>query len=71
MDAIIVRSFIKSYFHVSYRKRMPDTLARQRPHLGDACQSGEMATLLNSLFFVFKLSFLPKYPVQYYDYIVK
>ena len=26
---------------------------------------------LNSLFFVFKISFLPKYRVIYYDYIVK
>ncbi len=35
------------------------------------CQSSEMAALLNSLFFVFKISFLPKYRVIYYDYIVK
>ena len=49
---------------------MPVMLARQRPRLGDACQSSEMATLLNSLYFVFKMSFLPKYRVNYYDYIV-
>ena len=30
-----------------------------------------MAALLNSLFFVFKISFLAKYCVMYYDYIVK
>ena len=30
-----------------------------------------MAILLNSLSFVFKISFLPKYRVIYYDYIVK
>ena len=30
-----------------------------------------MAALLNSLFFVFNISFLPKYRVIYYDYIVK
>ena len=30
-----------------------------------------MVALLNSLFFVFKISFLPKYRVIYYDYIVK
>ena len=37
---------------------------------GDTFQCGKMATLLNSLFFVFK-SFLPNYRVKYYDYIVK
>ena len=30
-----------------------------------------MAALLNSLVFVFNISFLPKYRVKYYDYIVK
>ena len=34
------------------------------------CQTGNMAALLNSVFFVFN-SFLPKYCVIYYDYIVK
>ena len=29
--------------------------------IGCSCQSGNMAALLNSLFFVFKISFLPKY----------
>ena len=28
-------------------------------------------TQLNALFFAFKISFLPNYPVKYYDYIVK
>ena len=42
-----------------------------RTGLGDACQSGNMSILLNSLFFVFKISFLPNYCVKYYDYIVK
>ena len=50
---------------------MPATLARKRPCLGDACQSSEMTTLLNSLFLVFIISFLPKYRVKCYDYIVK
>ena len=36
-----------------------------------SCQSSEVATRLNSLSFVFKISFLPKYRVIYYDYIVK
>ena len=31
----------------------------------------KMAASLNSLFFVFKMSSLPKYRVMYYDYIVK
>ena len=30
-----------------------------------------MAALLNSLYFAFTDSFLPKYRVNYYDYIVK
>ena len=41
------------------------------PGLGDACQSGSMATLLNSLFFVFKILLLPNYRVKYCDHIVK
>ena len=44
------------------------TLAWHRRSLDDSCQSGKMAALLNSLFFVFKISFLPKYRVKYYDY---
>ena len=43
----------------------------QRQSLGDACQSRKMEILLNSLSFVFKILFLPKYRVKYYDYIVK
>ena len=50
---------------------MPDTLAWQQSGLGDACQSANMAALLNSLFFVFTMSLLPNYCVTYYDYIVK
>ena len=50
---------------------MPGTLAWQRQSPDDSCQSGNMAALLNSLFFVFKISFLPKSRVKYYDYIVK
>ena len=30
-----------------------------------------MAALLNSLTFAFTNAFLPKYPVKYYDYILK
>ena len=37
----------------------------------DACQSGKMVTLLNSLFFMFKILLLPNYRLKYYDYIVK
>ena len=36
-----------------------------------AFQSENMAALLNSLFFLFNISFLPKYRVKYYYYIVK
>ena len=50
---------------------MPRTLAWWRAGLGHACQSGNMAILLTSLLFVFKISFLPKYRVNYDDYIIK
>ena len=50
---------------------MQGTLVLQRSGLCDTCQSGKMATLLNSLFFVFDFSLLPDYRVKYYDYIVK
>ena len=70
-DATICDIFRQSYFHVSYRRRMPATLMWLRQSTGGSCQSSEMATLLNSLSFVFKISFLPKYRVIYYDYIVK
>ena len=39
--------------------------------LGSSCQTGKMAALLNSLFFVFKIVFVPKYRVIHYDYIAK
>ena len=43
--------------------RMPATLILPRRSLGSSCQTGKMAALLNSLVFLFKISFLPKYPV--------
>ena len=46
---------------------MPGTLAWQLQSPADLCQSGKMAGLLNSLFFVFKISVLPKYRFKYYD----
>ena len=61
----------KSYFNVSYRRCMPRKLAWRRTGLGRACQSGNMAILLTSILFVFEISFLPKYRVNYYDYIIK
>ena len=67
MDATIIHSFRNRYFHISYSQHMPRTLAREHPGLGDACQSLNMAPLLNSLFLVFKISFLPNYRVKY-DY---
>ena len=69
MDATIKLSFRKSYFHMSYRRRMQDKLARQWP--ASVTQTDEMATLLNSLFFVLTNLFLPSYCVKKYDYIVK
>ena len=63
--------FKRSYFNVSYRRCMPRTLAWWRAGLDHACQSGNMAILLTSLLFVFEILFLPKYRVNYYDYIIK
>ena len=36
-----------------------------------AGQSGNMAIVLTSLLFVFEISILPKYGVNYYDYTIK
>ena len=52
--------FKNSHFNVSYRRCMLRTLAWRRAGLGHACQSGNMAILLTSLFFVFTISFQPK-----------
>ena len=43
----------KFHFHVSYRRRMSATLNWPRQSTGGACQISEMATMLNSLYFVF------------------
>ena len=59
--------FTESYFQVTCRLRMPATLILPRR----SCQTGNMAALLNILSFVFIVSFLPKYRVICYDYIVK
>ena len=50
---------------------MPAALIWPQRILGCSCQTGNMAALLNSLCFVFKISFLPKYRVIFYDYTVK
>ena len=63
--------FSDSYFQVSCRLRMPATLIWPRRSIGSSCQTENMAALLNSLFFMFKIFFLPKYRIIYYDYIVK
>ena len=49
----------------------PATLIWPLQSIADGCQSSEMAALLNSLSFAFANSFLPKYRVKYYVYIVK
>ena len=46
-----------NYFHVSYRRHMPCLLIWQQVSIGYACKSRNMAALLNSLFFVFKIFF--------------
>ena len=66
-----IAMFSDRYFQVSYCLRMPATLICPQRSLGSSCQTGKMAALLNSLLFVLKISFLPKYCVIYYDYIVK
>ena len=58
--------FSDRYFPVSCRLRMPATLIWPRRSIGSSCQTGKMAALLNSLFFMFKILFLPKYRVIYY-----
>ena len=63
--------FSDGYFHVSYRRRIPATLIWPQQSLGSSCQTTEITTLLNSISFLFEISFLPKYLVIYYDYIVK
>ena len=63
--------FSNSNFHVSYRCCMPATLIWTPQSIAGGCQTSEMAALLNSLFFAFTNSFLPKYRVKYYDYIIK
>ena len=53
VSVTIIRYFRNIYVHVSYGRPpicMPGTVAWQRSGLGNACQSGTMATLLNSLF---------------------
>ena len=57
--------------HVSCRRRMSATLNWPRQSIGGSCQSGNKAALLNLLVLVFNISFLPKYRIIYYDYIVK
>ena len=47
------------------------TAAVSQQSIAGGCQSSEMAALLNSLSFPFANSFLPKYRIKYYDYIVK
>ena len=47
------------YFHVSYRRRVPATVGLAAAGIGDACQGGKTAALLNSLWVVFKISHLP------------
>ena len=49
----------------------PATLIWPRQSSGGGYQSSAMAALLNSLPFAFRNSFLPKYRVKYYDYVVK
>ena len=50
---------------------MSATINWMRQSIAGACQSSEMATLLNSLSFVFRYVVLPTYRVKHYDYIVK
>ena len=49
----------------------PCTLTWQGSCTGDACESGNIAKLLNSLLSVVNISFLLTNRVKYYDYVVK
>ena len=51
--------YIKSSFHVSYSRRRPyaGMWAMHQSSICDASRNGNMATLLNSLFFVLKCRF--------------
>ena len=73
MDATIIRYLqTKSHFNVSKFPSMYATrVSLAAGRLDHACQCGNMAILLTSLVFVFEISFLPKYRVNYYDYILK
>ena len=68
VDAIIMRSFqtelLSSFLPSTYAGHV-NLAARS---IGSSCQTGKMVALLYSLFFVFKISFLPNYHVIYYDY---
>ena len=72
MRAQIV-TFSQDFFHhgdtIYHPKLATQKMAAQST--GGACQSSEMAAMLNSLYFVFKNVFLLKYWVKHYDYIVK
>ena len=58
MDATIIQYFFKkSYFNIPYRRCMQRTLAWQA-----LVMHAKVATLLTSLLFVFKISFLPNTP---------
>ena len=61
----------RAIFIFSYRRRIPATLIWPLKSIAGGCQSSEMAALLNSLSFAFANSFLPKYHVKYYDYVIK
>ena len=50
---------------------MPATLIGTPQSIAGGCQNSEMAALLKSLSLAFTNSFLPKYRVKYYDYIIK
>ena len=71
MDATIMRCFQR----VQFSRFLPPPYAGHvklaAQSIGGGCQSSEIEALLNSLSFAFTNSFLPKYRVKYYDYIVK
>ena len=60
IDTLTLKKKKKNNFHVSYRRRMSATLNWPQQSTGGACQSSEMAAVLNSLSYVFKNLFLPK-----------
>ena len=70
-DATIMRYFQRGLFSGFLPSPYAAHVNLAAASIDRSCQSSEMATLLNGLSFVFKITFLPKYRVIYYVYYCK